>query len=289
MKDRRDGFLVKESDPMHLMMPYLMPNRADNEALLDETIDLGAINRYLEEKNASSPEFKYTFFHIICAALVRTIAERPKMNRFYIGYRLYDRKEISLSFVVKKMFADDAPETLAIVKYDPKKDESPVEQIYSQVKKIVFSVRKENATDGATDAMAILTKLPRPILRLVMKTLDWLNYHDWYPKGFMECDPYFSTAFLSNLGSIRMNADYHHLANWGTNSVFVIIGEKKATPFFEPDGTYTMREALNIGFTIDERIADGYYFAKSIKLFKALLDHPELLDKPATEALELTL
>ena len=44
-----------------------------------------------------------------------------------------------------------------------------------------------------------------------------------------------------------------------------------------------MRDTLQIGITLDERIADGYYYAKSIKLFKHLLEHPELLELPANE------
>ncbi len=284
MKKRKDGVLIPETDPMHAIMPYTMKNRADNEAVLTETIDLTNIHSYLEQKNASDPKFKYTFFHVICAAIAKTICLRPKMNRFYSGYRLYQRNEISLSFVVKRQFNDDSDEVLALVKADEKSDVSPIEQIHGQVEKIVFSARHEKKNDGATDVMGILTKLPRPILCLVMGTLSLLEYYGRYP--FMDIDPYYSTVFLSNLGSIKMNADYHHLANWGTNSLFVVIGEKKPTPFFDPDGSYTMREALKIGITIDERIADGYYFAKSVGLLKKLLENPELLDRPLSETVE---
>ena len=41
-----------------------------------------------------------------------------------------------------------------------------------------------------------------------------------------------------------------------------------------------MRESVDLGFTVDERIADGYYYSKSIRLFKHLLAHPELLELP---------
>lgn len=286
MSKRKDGVRVPETDPMHAIMPYAMKNRTDNEAVLDETLDLTAMTAYLGKKNEKAPAFKYTFFHVICAALAKTIYLRPKMNRFYLGYRLYQRNDITLSFVVKRKFEDDSDEVLAIVKLDQTSDMSPLEQIHSQVEKIVFSARKEHKTDGATDAMAILSKLPRPILRFTMNFLSFLDYHGCYPQALMKVDPYFSTVFISNLGSIRMNADYHHLANWGTNSIFAIVGEKKPTPFFDADGHYTMRDALNFGITIDERIADGYYFAKSIALFKKLVENPELLEHPLSEPVE---
>ena len=278
--DRKDGYRVEETDIMHAFMPYLMPNRADNEAVLNTVIDLTAVNGYLEEKNAGNPEFRYTFFHVICAAIAKTILLRPKMNRFYAGHRLYDRKDIILSFVVKKKLADNAEEALAIVRIDPESPVSPLEQIYTKVRDFVYSVRRDSKTDGTTDKMGVLLHLPRPILRLVMRILRWLDYHGHYPDMLMKDDPYYSTVFISNLGSIKMDASYHHLTNWGTNSLFVTISEKKPTPFFRYDGTFDVREALELGLTIDERIADGLYYANSVKLLKYLLNHPSLLDLP---------
>lgn len=284
--DRYDGRLVRDLDTMHVLMPFLIPRRTDNEAVLNEVIDLTAIEAYLEKKNEGDPEFKYTFFHVICAAIAKTIALRPKMNRFYAGDRLYERDDITLSFVVKKKFSDDGEEVLAIVSVDKESDASPVEQIYQQVKKIVYSVRHANESDKTTDTMNIFIKLPRPILKLAMKFLRWLDYHGWYPKSFAKIDPYFSTVFISNLGSIKMRANYHHLTNWGTNSIFVVVGEKKPTPFYNEDGTVTMKNALELGITIDERIADGYYFANSLRLVRRLLAEPELLDLPIMSPVE---
>ena len=284
---RRDGKLVPESDPMHLITPHLMPNRADNEAVLNEVFDMTAVDAYLEKKNADNPEFKYTFFHVICAAIAKVLVLRPRMNRFYVGRRLYDRNDIIFSFVVKKKFEDDGAEALAIITIDKAGDTAPVEQIYEKVKGIVYSVRRDNQTDGTTDKMAILTKLPRGLLKFVMNFLSWLDYHGKYPQALMHDDPYFSSVFLSNLGSIKMHANYHHLANWGTNSIFVVIGEKKLTPFYQADGSVQMRSALEMGLTIDERIADGVYFAKSVQLLRTLLANPELLELPIQTPVDL--
>lgn len=284
---RRDGTLVPESDPMHLITPHLMPNRADNEAVLNEIFDMTAVEDYLAKKNADNPEFKYTFFHVICAAIAKVLVLRPRMNRFYAGRRLYDRNDIIFSFVVKKKFEDDGAEALAIITVDKDGTVSPIDQIYGKIKEIVYSVRKENKTDGTTDKMEILTKLPRGLLKFVMNFLAWLDYHGKYPAALMYDDPYFSSVFLSNLGSIKMHANYHHLANWGTNSIFVVIGEKKLTPFYQADGSVQMRSALEIGLTIDERIADGVYFAKSIQLLRTLLANPALLELPIQTPVDL--
>ena len=70
--------------------------------------------------------------------------------------------------------------------------------------------------------------------------------------------------------------------------VFLIIGEKKPTAFFHADGTYDVRDALELSLTVDERIADGLYFANSIKLLRTLLANPELLELPIQAPVEFS-
>lgn len=278
--DRKDAYLIQDADPLHMFMPYLLLGRTDNEALLNDEFDLTETLRYIEEKNASDPDFKYTIFHVVLAALAKTIYLRPSMNRFVQGHRLYQRKDISFSFVVKRAFSDKAEEALVIMKVDSESDISPLEQIHERVKKEVNYIRKENKENDTGKTVSFLTKIPRPFLRIVAKLLFWLEYHGWTPSFLEKIDPYHATCFVSNLGSIKMTASYHHLVEWGTNSFFVIIGEKKFQPIFEKDGSYKMREVLPMGFTIDERIADGFYFANSVKILRYILKHPEVLDEP---------
>ena len=284
--DRKDAWLVRETDPMHRLMPYMLPGRTANEAVLNEEIDLTAINEFLKEKNADDPEFRYTFFHVICAAMAKTILMRPKLNRFYSANKLYQRKEISFSFIVKKKFTDDGAEALAFVKIDPESDVPPLEQIYEQVKKVVYSVREEGKTDSTTDKMEILLKLPGPFLSAAIWVLRRMEAHGHYPASLMKDDPYYTTVFVSNLGSIKMHASYHHIAEWGTNSIFLVIGEKKLRPFYDENGFVGMRDTLDLGLTADERIADGVYFAGSMRLMKKLLAEPGLLEHPISEPVE---
>lgn len=100
--DRRDGIWLRDLDALHTIMPYIYPNRADNEAFISERIDLEPINRYLEEKNRGNDGEPYKFFQLLIAALVKTITLRPKMNRFIQGYRIYQRNVLTMGFVVKR-------------------------------------------------------------------------------------------------------------------------------------------------------------------------------------------
>ena len=281
--DRRDGRWLREEDSLHQITPYLMPNRCDNEAFIQEQIDLTAVNAYLAEKNRGEPAFKYTLFHIVVAALVKTVTLRPRMNRFIQGMRLYQRYDLTAAFVVRKQFTDTAREALAYIKFD---DTDTMDSIHRKIQDEVILNRRADTVDNSTDGMDMLTKLPRFVLRFVMWALRRLDFYGRAPYSLVKTDPDYATLFLSNFGSIKLNAGYHHLNNWGTNSVFVTIGEKYLAPFYDEKGSVEMREVLNLGITLDERIADGYYYSRTIRLLKYLLQHPQLLDTPAKEEVD---
>jgi hypothetical protein len=134
--------------------------------------------------------------------------------------------------------------------------------------------------------MEMFTHLPRWLMRIVIHILHRLDFYGRVPYDLIKADPNYASVFLTNLGSIKLNAGYHHLCNWGTTSVFVVIGEKERRPVFHEDGTFEMRTMLDVGITLDERIADGYYYAKTVRLLKKLIENPELLDRPANEEVD---
>ncbi len=277
--DRYDGYLVHSTDPMHIIMPYLLGDRTSNEAYLCDNYDMTAVDALLAKKNGENPQYRYTYFHIILAALAKTAYNRPLLNRYIAGHRYYDRDNISFTFTVKNKFSDTADESLIIMKIE-EDGASLLQQCHDKVCAEAYKIKEEHVTDDTTATLEWITKIPRPILRLVVRLLNWLQYHDWLPKSIAKIDPYSSSVWISNLGSIKTQANYHHLINWSKNSIFVISNQCKVIPFFNPDGTYEMRNSMAISFTIDERIADGFYFARSLDLFKYYLEHPEYLDMP---------
>ena len=280
--DRRDARWLRDLDALHAFTPYMFPNRCDNEAFISERIDLTNVNAFIEEKNAQNPEHKYTLFHVIAAALVKTITLRPKMNRFVQGKRMYLRDELTLSFVVKKHFNDEAHEALAFVAFDP---DSTVQSVHEKIMQEIYGCRGERL-DNSTAGMDALTKLPRPILSFIMWILTRLDFYGRVPQFLVKTDPNYATVFISNLGSIGLKAGYHHLTNWGTTSIFVVIGEKKWTPVYDENGVVHMHETLDLGLTLDERIADGYYYSRTVKLLKHLLQNPALLEEPANKEVQ---
>lgn len=280
--DRKDGVWLRDLDPLHTIMPYLYVNRTDNEAFISERIDLERINAYLEKKNRDNPGEEYKFFHVLLAALVKTITLRPKMNRFIQGYRIYQRNALTMGFVVKKQFADEAHEALAFIPFD---ETSTIDSVHQRILEEIHHCRGEEM-DNSTAEMDVLKKLPKPVLTFVMWVLRKLDFYGRVPDFLIKADPNYSTCFITNLGSIGLKSGYHHLSNWGTNSIFVIIGEKKLSPFYDADGNMKMKETIDIGLTLDERIADGFYYSRTVKLLKYLLQNPELLELPANQEVE---
>lgn len=280
--DRRDGVLLRELDSLHYITGIIYPNRCDNEAYVSLRIDLTAMNEYLARKNETEKDFPYTMFHLIVAALLKTITLRPKMNRFIVNSNFYQRNEVSAAFVVKKQFSDTGAEALAVLHG---KDDFTVADVHEYIRSQVQECRSEKI-DPTTGVMDYLNKIPRFISKAAIRILMWLDKHGWVPKDIIATDPYYNSVVISNLGSIKLKCGYHHLTNWGTCSMFCIIGEKKKTAFFDENGTMTMRETLDLGLTIDERLADGYYYSKSVRLLKYLLEHPEELEKPIKEEVD---
>lgn len=278
--DRKDGRLIRDLDAMHYIVPVIYPNRCDNEAFISERIDLTNANAFLEKKNAWNPEYKYNLFQLIVTAMARILTLRPKMNRFIANKNVYQRNDVSAAFVVKKLFDDDGGEALAFLHF---KDSDTLDTIHEDIYARVSSCRssgKDSDSSGTDDTMEFLVKIPRFLSKFLLAILRFLDRHGWIPQSIIASDPYYASAVLTNLGSIKLHSGYHHLTNWGTNSVFVAIGEKKPRPFYDEQGNVTMRESVDLGLTIDERIADGYYYSKTVRLMKKLLENPELLEQP---------
>ena len=282
--DRFDGYWLRDEAPaLGQFMAYLMPNRADNEAHINLDVDCRPLDAFLAKKNAGRTQDKYTYFHIFLAAAVKCFVLRPRMNRFISGNRLYMRDHISVSFVVKKKFEDKAEEGLAYKRYG---EDDTVDTLHESIMEEIHQCRREDVLDNSTDMMTKLLRLPRWLLHIIVNILFALDRKGKVPYELIKADPNYSSIFMTNLGSIGMDSGYHHLNNWGTNSFFVMIGKKHLAPEWHEDGTCTVRPVISLGFTLDERIGDGYYYAGTIRLLTKILENPELLELPFSTPVE---
>lgn len=279
--DRRDGRWVRDVPALQTIMGHFMVNRTDAEVYINERLDCTELLKYIERKNAEHPEYKTTLFHCLVLAVARMVRERPKMNRFVAGRRTYERDEITLSFVVKRRFADNGAESLMVYKA---KDDDVIDTLSRKIVGDVKETRKSETSTGGIDAtVESFAKIPRLLLMFVVRVIRWMDFWGVVPKALTEGDTNYTSVLLTNLGSIKCDAIYHHLNNYGTNSIVVSVGTIHKEELVMPDGHKEIRDVVNIGATVDERIGDGFYFARSLKLVKYIFAHPELLDRPLGE------
>ena len=274
--DRRDGALLRDIDAMHYIMPLMYPNRCDNEAYMKLAIDISYTEEYIREYNKNHPNNRIAIFDVVIAAALKLIKLRPQMNRFIANQTMYQRNCTTAAFTVKKEFRDDGDETLARIVAE---DDDNLESISRKVREQIALCKTQD--DESTEAMNFIMKLPgKHIIGAIARFLD---RHGWMPQSVIATDPYQCSVVLTNLGSLGLDIGYHHLMNWGTNSIFIIIGTKKFKPHYDQDGNVTMKKELDLAFTIDERISDGFYYARSLRLMKTLVENPKLMEGPLSE------
>ena len=269
--DRRDGTRVRDIHGMQNILIDFKPNRCDSAVYMNHLIDMTNFVKYMDKMKKSNPGL--TYYHGIVDVMAKAIYSRPFMNRFIANRTMYMHKEVSLASSIKVEFEDSAVEALMVIKVDP---EDTLLDVSNKTKEKVDKIRasKEAGNDNANGAADTLGKMPKFIRVPVVGILKWLDKHGWLPKSLMDDNLYYSSAILSNLGTFKVGAIYHNLTNFGTASSLITFGEIK-----EIEGKWYME----MGATIDERIADGFYFCKALKLIEYIFENPELMMKPAGE------
>ena len=136
---------------------------------------------------------------------------------------------------------------------------------------------KENDTD---DLAKILNKMPNGLLKFAVNLLKYMDRHGCLPKSIIDVSPFHTSCFLTNMKSISTDYVYHHIYDFGTTGLFVGLGKEHFCPVVNQEtGNIETGKVIKIGTVIDERICDGFYYAKSIKLIRKYLQNPKLLEE----------
>lgn len=268
--DRKDGIRIK-MDGFDRFLYYLKPKRSEAEVYISRKIDVTNLVRYMNDKKKDNENL--TYFHLFLTAIAKLIYNRPLLNRFIIGGNKYARNEVALSFVAKTDFSDGAKELMAVIRTcDDDNLDSLSKKVYDYVKKI-----RGNKKSDADGVVQWLGRLPKVIMAFIVWIIKRLDNLDLLPRSLTQDSIYHSSVLVSNLGSIHCGGIYHNITNFGTNSIVVTIGEIKEEAMVVT-GRVVSRYMCEFGVTLDERIADGVYYAKCINLLEYILNNPELLE-----------
>lgn len=274
--NRSEGVLLRKLPGFRKMFPFLMPTRTESYIHYEQRIRVRETLALLAKLNEGRTDHKYTMFHVILASVVRIMATRPDCNRFVSGRRIYQRKRIELSFIMKKELTDTAAETNIKLTFDPT-DTLP--QVAQRVWDAVAKAKgeKKSADEGLCD---FLTSLPRFLTRLAMWGWKVLDYWNLLPASAIAGDSLYCSAYLANLGSIGLPAVQHHLFEWGTCPFFVVVGKVRKEIFLSDEGVQTVEDAVTSSYTLDERITDGVSYSHIIQTLVGYIEKPDSLLTP---------
>ena len=244
-----------------------MQTRNESYVLFDRAVRAEKLLAYVKE---AKQKFGADLSHCTIAACAVGLAENPSMNIFVSGKRLYRRKGIHLAFSMKRK-AMDKKAKLAVVKKRIKPGET-FRQFCERVNAEI-NVQRSGKTTSHDKEYNLFTMLPRAVLSAAVVVFRWLDHRGLLPGSFINGDGMYASAFVANLGSLKMGAAYHHLYEWGNCSHFVMVGQVEERPVVE-DGEVVIRKILPFRFTYDERIDDGLSARFGIDTAVRCLENP---------------
>ncbi len=268
---RPDGTLITDHHPYRRIMWYIMPTRNESVVYFDDYVPAEELLRYVDEANE---KFGATMMDVIVAAQGRALIQNPAMDKFILGHRMYQRKQPSLTFSMKRK-RKDAKSKIATVK-EPMQAGDTIKSVTERVSAKINVERSEKRT-YADKEFDLFNMLPRPVFKVAFKLFRALDYFNLLPGSFIENDPMYTSIFIANLGSVGMGAGYHHLYEHGTAPLFIMYGKIEEKAVVE-DGEVVIRKMLHVRFSYDERIDDGLTASFGINDTHDALAHPyELL------------
>ena len=268
---RADGYRVRGNDAMYELVPYIMPYRYDASNSVTVDIDLDLMQDYI--KKCRKKGINMSHMSIIIAGALRIASQNPFLNRFVMNRKIYARNHFFVSFATLQ----------------PGKTSDTVNKLYFSLDDDIFTVNRKvqeaiERTQQPTSQNA-LDKLMASLVRipfLVGAAVGVLKFIDKYftlPFSIINISPFHTSLFITNLASIRTNAIYHHLYEFGTTGIFISMGQPERR--IEKNGeTVEEKKIMPLGIVTDERIANGHYYGRCFRELNRYYKNPELLEVP---------
>lgn len=268
---RADGYRVRGNDAMYELVPYIMPYRYDASNSVTVDIDLGLMQDYV--RKCRKKGINMSHMSIIIAGALRIASQNPFLNRFVMNRKIYSRNHFCVSFVTLQ----------------PGKTSDTVNKIYFNLDDDIFTVNQkvqeaiertqEPTSENALDRlMASLVRIPF-LVGAAVGVLKFIDKYFTLPFSIINASPFHTSLFITNLASIRTNAIYHHLYEFGTTGIFISMGQPEKR--IEKNGeTVEERKIMPLGIVTDERIANGHYYGRCFRELNRYYRNPELLETP---------
>ncbi len=279
-KRQKEGRRLKSLSPFTTIIPYIMVERSDSQNHIHDSLEIAKVEEMIKEMRQEGYD-SIGVLHFIIASYVRMVSQRPQVNRYIRGQKIYARNGIIINMAIKRTMSLDESETTIKMKFKPS------DNIYD-VYRIVNSAIEEGI-NGATNAdgvAKIIGYIPGLLKKFTVWFLKTLDYFGLLPKAIIEASPFHGSLFITNMASLNIPPILHHLYNFGNVPVFLAFGAKSVNVSYKRNGEPQMKKVVDIIFNMDERLCEGYYYASALKLIRHYMAHPELLKESPTEIIE---
>ena len=280
--DRKEGRKIRTIDPIFRLMPYIMTRRSDSQNFFTEKLDITAAEKFCREQTRAGKK-NFSILHVIIAAYIRVVSQRPAINRFVSGQKIYARNDIEVLMTIKKKMALDGEETSIKVKFEPT---DTVYDVYDKLNKVIEENKGENDGNDMEKLVKFINHAPGWLIKFFIKFLNFLDYRGWLPKAILELSPFHGSMIVTSMGSLGIRPIYHHIYDFGNLPVFVAFGAKQHGVKMDENGEVKKYRYVEMKVTTDERICDGYYFASAFKMMKKLFENPSALETPPETVVE---
>jgi len=250
-------------------MPALMPTRTESAVYFDQQVQTKHAEEFIAATRQSHPDLHPTFFHLVLWTMAQMFDRHPRLNRYVAGGRLYQREGIWITFTAKTALTDEG--TLVEVKhrFDPR---TPFADLVRDLQE--ETARARSGTHELADReLDLFVRLPPVARRGIVRLASRANSWGLLPRSFVEGDPFFASAFVTNLGSVGLDAAFHHLYEYGTIPIFCTLGAIHDGVVVD-NGKPAVARVVSLKFTYDERVEDGLYAAHALADFCRILEHP---------------
>lgn len=272
---------VKTVPPMQVVIPFIMPDRVGSQNFITDTVEIERLEKYMKEKQAEGMS-NISMMHVMIAAYVRLVSQRPQLNRFIRGQRIWTRRNVEISLTIKKEMLLESPDTVVKITVPP---DATLKDVYEALNAKIVGYR-DNPGGDFDNTAKVLTYLPGLLFKFVVGALRFLDYFNLLPKFLQNVSPFHCSYFITSMGSLGIPPIYHHLYDFGTCPVFFAFGAKRRAYELDSEGQVKKKQYMDFTFVLDERICDGYYYASSLRLLKQIIRNPAQLDNPPEVVVE---
>ena len=136
---KKEGRKIKTLPPISLVSPYIMVERNESSNFFKDKINVEKIEDYIHEKQKNGmPNF--SLMHVLIASYIRTVSQKPAINRFIRGQRPWARDHIEVCLTIKKEMTLESPDTVIKAYFRP---DATVYDVYNEFNTIVEQYRNE--------------------------------------------------------------------------------------------------------------------------------------------------